>query len=37
MLKFILGLILGGNIGVFTMALLQVNRGEPNANQNNVG
>ncbi len=31
MLKFILGLILGGNIGVFTMALLQVNRGEPNA------
>ena len=32
MLKFILGLILGGNIGVFTMTLLQVNRGEPNAN-----
>ena len=32
MLKFILGLILGGNIGVFTMALLQVNRGEPHAN-----
>ena len=28
MLKFILGLILGGNIGVFTMALLQVNRGD---------
>jgi len=28
MLKFILGLILGGSIGVFTMALLQINRGE---------
>lgn len=32
MLKFLLGLIIGGNIGVFTMALLQVNRGEKDAN-----
>lgn len=31
MLKFILGLILGGNIGVFTMALIKAGRGEPNA------
>lgn len=31
MLKFILGLILGGNIGVFAMALIQSGRGEPNA------
>lgn len=28
MLKFLLGLMLGGNIGVFAMALVQINRGE---------
>lgn len=31
MLKFILGLIIGGGIGVFTMAVIQINRGERNA------
>ncbi len=31
MLKFLLGLLIGGNIGVFTMALMQINRGEPYA------
>ncbi len=32
MLKFLLGLIIGGGIGVFTMAAIQINRGEQNAN-----
>ena len=31
MLKFILGLIIGSSIGVFTMALIQINRGERTA------
>ncbi len=31
MLKFILGPIIGGGIGVFTMAVIQINRGERNA------
>lgn len=31
MLKFILGLIIGSSIDVFTMALIQINRGERNA------
>ncbi|MGN0630181.1 MAG: DUF3789 domain-containing protein [Ruminococcus sp.] len=31
MLKFLLGLLIGGNIGIFTMALMQINRGEPYA------
>ena len=31
MLKFLLGLIIGGSIGVFTMAVTQINRGERNA------
>ena len=31
MFKFLLGLIIGGGIGVFTMAVLQINRGERNA------
>ncbi|MGN1480870.1 DUF3789 domain-containing protein [Porcipelethomonas sp.] len=29
--KFLLGLLIGGNIGIFTMALMQINRGEPYA------
>lgn len=32
MLKFLLGLIIGSSIGVFTMAVIQINRGERNAN-----
>ena len=32
MLKFILGFIIGGSIGIFTMAVIQINRGERNAN-----
>lgn len=28
MIKFIIGFILGGMAGVFTMCLLQINRGE---------
>lgn len=32
MLKFLLGLIIGGGIGVFTMAVIQINRDERNAN-----
>ena len=28
MIKFILGFILGGMAGIFTMCLLQINRGE---------
>ncbi|HOF67861.1 MAG TPA: DUF3789 domain-containing protein [Ruminococcus sp.] len=31
MLKFLLGLIIGGSIGIFTMAVIQINRGERNA------
>lgn len=31
MLKFLLGLIIGRGIGVFTMAVIQINRGERNA------
>lgn len=31
MLKFLLGFIIGGSIGVFTMAVIQINRGEQNA------
>ena len=31
MLKFLLGLIIGGSIGVFTMVVIQINRGERNA------
>ena len=31
MLKFLLGLIIGGGIDVFTMAVIQINRGERNA------
>ena len=31
MLKFLLGLIIGGSIGVLTMAVIQINRGEQNA------
>lgn len=31
MLKFLLGLIIGGSIGVLTMAVIQINRGERNA------
>jgi len=30
MIKFILGLMLGGGIGVFTVALVQANKNEPN-------
>ena len=36
MLKFLLGLIIGSSIGVFTMAVIQINRGERNAHQYNV-
>lgn len=32
MLKFLLGLLICGSIGVFTMALVQINRGETYAN-----
>lgn len=32
MLKFLLGLIIGSSISVFTMAVIQINRGEQNAN-----
>ena len=28
MIKFIIGLIIGGIVGVFTMCLVQINRGE---------
>ncbi len=31
MLKLMLGLLIGGTAGVFTMALMQINRGEPHA------
>ena len=31
MLKFLLGLSIGSSIGVSTMALIQINRGERNA------
>ena len=31
MLKFLLGLIIGGSIGIFTMAVIKINRGEQNA------
>lgn len=30
MIKFIIGFILGGISGVFTMCLVQINRGEEN-------
>lgn len=31
MFKLMLGLLIGGTAGVFTMALVQINRGEPYA------
>ena len=31
MLKFLIGLLIGSIVGVFTMALIQINRGERNA------
>lgn len=31
MLKLMLELLIGGTAGVFTMALMQINRGEPHA------
>lgn len=30
MIKFIIGLIIGSFIGIFTMCLFQINRGEEN-------